>query len=165
MKHFLLSRLRCFLVADSDGSALVEMAVILPMMMLLITGTCSLGVVLNNYLVLTNATQNGAMQMAVSAGQTGLDPCQLAASNIAATSPALNAANITYTFYFSGAPSGQTQVGPFTGTTASTCTGDAQYMTADSTVSVTTNYPVQLMIFGWSPVNMTLQTTTAELAQ
>jgi hypothetical protein len=39
MKNSLVARVRGLLVSDSEGSALVEMALLLPMMMLLITGT------------------------------------------------------------------------------------------------------------------------------
>lgn len=143
-----------------EGSALVEMAVVLPVMMLLITGTCSLGIILNNYLVLTNAVQTGAMQVAVDAGQSPLDPCSVAANAIVAAAPTLKAANITYKFNFNG-----TSAGPFTGTSASTCSSDNQYLTQGTMVTVTASYPTQLIIFGWTPSTLNLTTTTAELAQ
>ncbi len=144
----------------NEGSALVEMAVILPVMMLLITGVCSLGIVLNNYLVLTSAVQSGAMQVALSAGQSNIDPCNIAATQVVAAAPTLNPSNITYTFNFNG-----TAAGPFKGTAASTCSADNQYLTQGSAVSVNATYPTQMIIFGWRPSTLNLTTTTSELAQ
>jgi len=43
-----------------EGSALVEFALILPMLMLLTTGMLIFGVAMNNYLQLTNAVSVGA---------------------------------------------------------------------------------------------------------
>ncbi|MGA7107635.1 MAG: TadE/TadG family type IV pilus assembly protein [Terracidiphilus sp.] len=161
----LLARLRSALCARNEGSALVEMAVVLPVMMVLITGTCSLGLVLNDYLVLTNAVQSGAMQVAVSAGQSGLDPCNVAATAISGAAPTLGATNITYSFNFSGAPSGQTGQGPFKGTTASTCTTYNAYLSANSSFTVTAKYPIQMFIFGWSPQSFSLQTQSVQMVQ
>lgn len=146
--------------ASEEGSALVEMAVVLPVMMLMITGVCSMGVILNNYLVLTNAVQTGAMQLAISAGESGIDPCNLAATSIVAAAPTLKAANITYTFSLNGTPAG-----PFTGTAASTCSSDSSDLVAGTTVTVTAQYPQQMLIFGWKPTTLNLTATTAELAQ
>jgi Flp pilus assembly protein TadG len=160
-----VARLRKLMSGRNEGSALVEMAVVLPVMMLLITGTCSLGVVLNDYLVLTNAVQSGAMQVAVSAGESGLDPCNLAATTVAGAAPTLSASNITYNFYFSAAPAGQTTQGPFKGTSASTCTSENANLSANSTITVTVNYPVQLFIFGWRPSSMSLQAQSAQMVQ
>lgn len=162
---FLLTRLRAALGARNEGSALVEMAVVLPVMMVLITGTCSLGLVLNDYLVLTNSVQSGAMQVAVSAGQSGLDPCNLAATTISGGAPTLAAANITYSFVFSGAPTGQTGQGPFKGTSASTCSSYNAYLNANTSFTVTAKYPIQLFIFGWSPQSFSLQTQSAQMVQ
>lgn len=151
---------RLVLKRDSEGSALVEMAVVLPVMMLLITGTLSLGVILNNYLILTNAVQTGAMQLAVDAGQSGLDPCNVGATAISGAAPTLTASKIAYTFNFNG-----TSAGPFTGTTASTCSSDNSDLAAGTTVTVTATYPVALFVWGWTPMTLNLKATTAELAQ
>ena|SRR5579863_6809917 len=166
MMKSVISRVRRFLHSDSEGSALVEMALVLPVMMLLITGTCSLGLVLNNFLVLTNAVQNGAMQAATGAGQTtSFDPCQTAATAIAAAAPTLAPANITLTFNFSGVPSGTAQPASFVGLSSATCAGLSSYMTANTTVTVTATYPTQFIIYGWAPGSINLKTTTAEMAQ
>jgi Flp pilus assembly protein TadG len=157
--------LRALAQGRDEASALVEMAVVLPVMMTLITGTCFMGLVLNNYLMLTSAVQSGAMTVAVSAGQSGVDPCNLAATTIAAAAPTLVASKITYNFTFSGAPAGQTTQGPFTGTSASTCSSYNAYLSAGSTLTVRASYPVQLFIYGMTSSTFSLQTTNAEMVQ
>lgn len=161
-RTFSLSRAFRALIVQEDGGPLVEMAVVLPLMMLIITGMTGLGIVLNQYLVLTNATQVGAMQVAISAGESGFDPCNVAATAVAAASPTLVASNITYTFQFSGVTG---SVGPFKGTSASTCTTDAASVTAQTTVTVETQYPASLLIFGFKPSTINMQSWTAELVQ
>jgi Flp pilus assembly protein TadG len=156
---------RALVRARDEGSTLIEMALVLPVMMLLITGTCSLGLVLNSYLVLTNAVQSGAMQVAVSAGESGIDPCNLAATTVSGAAPTLKASKITYNFTFSGAPSGEQTQGPFTGTSASTCSSYNAYLSAGSTLTVSVSYPVQLLIYGWSPKSFSLQSTSVQLVQ
>lgn len=59
-----------------DGSSLVEFALTLPMFMLVVTGVLYLGIVLFNFITLTEATQFSARQMMISRGQT-TDPCAL----------------------------------------------------------------------------------------
>jgi Flp pilus assembly protein TadG len=159
------ARFRALVRGGSEGSALIEMALVLPVMTLLITGTCSLGLVLNNYLVLTSAVQSGAMQVAVSAGESGLDPCNLAATTVSAAAPTLKASQIQYNFTFSGAPSGEQTQGPFTGTSASTCSSYNQYLSANSTLTVTVSYPIQLLIYGWSPRSISLRAQSVQLVQ
>ena len=58
------------LCAAEQGSALVEFALILPMMLLLTTGILVFGVAMNNYLQLTNAVSIGARTLAVNGSLT-----------------------------------------------------------------------------------------------
>jgi Flp pilus assembly protein TadG len=151
------------LARDSEGGSLVETAVTVPIMIFLVTGMMAMGIALNAYLSLTNAVQAAAMQVAISAGQSGIDPCNLGATTAAAAAPVLNASSIKYTFYFGGTSG--TKAGPFTGTTASTCTSDLSLLTAGSNVTVEASYPVSLAIMGWKPTTINLQSWSAELAQ
>jgi Flp pilus assembly protein TadG len=156
-------RLKTALRSHDRGSALVETALILPVMMLLITGICSMGLALNSYLCLTHAVQAGAMQLAVSAGETGIDPCNMAATTVAAAAPTLNANNIQYTFTLNGTsvPSS----GTFTGTANSTCSADTADLAPGTTVTVTASYPGNLLFFGWAPKSVSMTTSASEIAQ
>jgi Flp pilus assembly protein TadG len=147
------------LLSEEEGGPLVEMAVVLPLMMLLITGMCSFGLTLNSYLVLTNAVQTGAMDLALNAGST-TDPCNTAAAAVAAAAPTLTASKIIYTFNFNG-----TSAGPFTGTTASSCTSDAADLKVNTMFTVTAQYQASLFVYGLAPRSLYLTASTAELAQ
>ena len=52
------------------GTALVEFALVAPMLLLIVFGTAQFGVTLGQYVTLTNAVGVGAMQFAISRGDT-----------------------------------------------------------------------------------------------
>ena len=52
------------------GAALVEFALVAPMLLLIVFGTAQFGVTLGQYVMLTNAVGVGAMQFAISRGDT-----------------------------------------------------------------------------------------------
>ena len=62
------------------GQALVEFAIVLPVLMLLILGIVKGGLLYNNYLQLTDAVRSGARQLAIERGQTS--PCGDAANEV-----------------------------------------------------------------------------------
>jgi hypothetical protein len=72
-------RLRVLPRPGEQGGALVEFALLLPILLLLTTGIMVFGVAMNNYLQLTNAVSIGARNLAISAGIT-LDPCATASA-------------------------------------------------------------------------------------
>ncbi|HEX4285006.1 MAG TPA: TadE family protein [Terracidiphilus sp.] len=73
MKKSILSRIRRFLRSDSEGGALVEMAVTLPLIMLIMTGIFSFSMALYQKLQLAEAVAAAGRQLAVSRGSH--DPC------------------------------------------------------------------------------------------
>jgi len=156
-----LERLRALLHAGEGGSALVEFAMILPMMLILTTGILMFGIAMNNYLALTNAVSIGARTVAVNAGIT-LDPCSVASQAIIAASPGLAAGNLKFSYVFNGVgASGTSCASP------SVSSGAAGNLTSGSTVSVTATYPLNLSVFGtkYSASNATLSATSTELVQ
>ena len=94
--------------SDNNGSALVEMAVVLPLMLVLITGMMSMGIVLNNYLVLSHASDIGARYLALNQGSfantAAGNPCIMAAQQIQAASTAIPAGSISYEIGLTTAP-------------------------------------------------------------
>jgi len=54
----------------NGGAALVEFALVAPMLLLIVFGTAQFGVTLGQYVMLTNAVGVGAMQFAISRGDT-----------------------------------------------------------------------------------------------
>jgi Flp pilus assembly protein TadG len=158
---WLSRKLRAIRQSDDRGSALVEFALILPMMLLLTTGIMVFGVAMNNYLQLTNAVSIGARTLAVSAQMT-LDPCQVGSSAIAAAAPNLNSSNLKYSFVLSG-----TTYNGSSCASADVSSGAAGLLTSGSTATVVATYPLNLSVFGtrYSQSNAVLRATTTELVQ
>jgi len=149
-----LARLRALLHAGEGGNALIEFAMVLPMMLILTTGILMFGIAMNNYLALTNA-------VSMNAGLT-LDPCSVAAQSIIAASPGLNPSSLKFTYTFNGV-----------GASGSSCpsqsvsSGAAGNLSSGSTVTVTATYPLNLSIYGtnYSASNAVLTATSTELVQ
>ena len=83
----LKARISFFLCAADRGSALVEFALILPMMLLLTTGILIFGVAMNNYLQLTHAVNVAARTVSLYGHDTGTtstlaDPCATASAAV-----------------------------------------------------------------------------------
>jgi Flp pilus assembly protein TadG len=74
------------------GSALVEFALVAPMLLLIVLGTAQFGVTLGQYVMLTNAVGVGAMQFAISRGDT--TPSRDAWNAITTAASTLTPANI-----------------------------------------------------------------------
>ncbi len=118
------------------GSALVEMALALPILLVLITGICAFGVAFNNELTLTSAVGSGAQYLQLIRTST-TDPCADTLSAIESAAPGLDGSKISLSFNLNG-------------TTASgnTCAGDQSDLVQGSPVTVTATYPCSLPIYG-----------------
>jgi hypothetical protein len=75
-------------VPSERGSALVETAVTLPLLLMVMLGLARMGIAFHQYLVLTDAVRVGARQLAVSRGQS-TDPCASAVSRLVTAAPTL----------------------------------------------------------------------------
>lgn len=139
---------------------MVEMALILPVLLLVVTGILVFGLAFNNYLLLTEATSVGARTLAISRGET-TDPCATAASAVYAAAPLLVAANLSFTFVLNGT----TYTGPSCNSGSST-TGAAGNLKQGAYAVVTVTYPCSLAVYGanYAP-NCSLQSQIAELVQ
>lgn len=161
--------LRKALAEHESGQALVEMALALPLLLLVLTGIMSFGIILEQYQVLTISASDGARAFALSRNQTSpalaaSDPCAYAAyiTNQAATS--LNSADITYTMYYTP-PGGSTST--YTGVTATSGCAGKTLGTSDinGTIQVVAHYPVAPLVFGWASKNLSLQVSASEQIQ
>ncbi|MDP4088804.1 MAG: pilus assembly protein [Bacillota bacterium] len=77
------------LVRRKKGQALVEFAIILPVIMLLLMGILQFGMMLNSYLEVQNAAREGARTGIVGSTDTGIR------NQITAISPGLDSRNMT----------------------------------------------------------------------
>ena len=139
-----------------EGGALVELALVLPILLLIVTAIYSFGIALNNYLQLTDGVAIGARLLAVSAGQT-TDPCAITVAAIERAAPSLKTANLTFSFVLNGTT--------YPGTSCSSAninTGAAGNMVAGQPAQVTVTYPCNLAVYGknYAPTcNLVAQTT------
>lgn len=154
-----------------EGSTIAEMALVLPVMLAVLTGIFSFGVGLNQYLVLTNAVNNGARAFAMSAPSTdgghsimdSGDPCRYAAQTVQASAGTLNSTNLTYTIIYTvNSTSAQTT---YTGTGSSlpTCTNLAMHQL--DMVQVKAVYPITPALYGWANRTLNLTAISVEMVQ
>ncbi len=154
-------RILALLRIGERGSALVEMALIMPMLLVLTTGIFVFGIAMNNYVQLTNAVSVGARTLAINA-QLTTDPCAVASSAIEAAAPGLSSSKLVFSYTMNGTA--------YSGTSCSSSsvdTGAAGNLASGTTVTVTATYPLNLSVFGtqMSPSNAVLQATSTELVQ
>jgi Flp pilus assembly protein TadG len=145
---------------NEDGQAMVEMALVLPILLLVVTGILTFGLAFNNYVLLTEATSVGARALAISRGAT-TDPCATASSAVIAAAPLLTPANLSFTFVLNGAT--------YTGTSCSSgssTTGAAANLVQGANAIVTVTYPCSLAVYGanYAP-HCSLQAQMTELIQ
>jgi Flp pilus assembly protein TadG len=147
--------------AGEQGSALVEMALILPMLLLLTTGMLVFGVAMNNYLQLTHAVNVAARTVSLHGHDAGAssdipDPCATASAAVMSAAPGLTPANMTFSFSFNGIPASSTS-----------CTSAAANLVSHTNVTVTATYPLNLSVYGkvFNQSNAVLQASATELVQ
>ena len=156
------ARMRALLRNGDEGNALIEFALILPVLLLLTTGIMIFGVAMNNYLQLTNAVSMGARTAAINAQQTK-DPCLVASNAIIAAAPGLNSSLITFNFTFNGIP----YPNQSSCSSSSVNTGAAGNLASGTNVTVNATYPLNLSGFGkvFNQNNAVLSASSTELVQ
>ncbi len=140
LKTSLISRMRRWASHDGGQSAL-EFALTAPVLLLIVTGITTFGIAMNNYLSLTEATNVGARQLAITRGQ-GSDPCSLAAATVAAAAPMLkNTGSSATGFGFTFVVGGTTY-------TSNPPTCSSATLTQGAPVVMTVTYPCSLKVYG-----------------
>jgi Flp pilus assembly protein TadG len=149
-----------------EGGSLVEFALIAPMMMLLITGVFSIGMMLSNYLMLINGVSAGARAFALSRGveigsgssATAItDPCAYAITTAKQAAPNLNSSAATFSFTYT--PAGSSSGTSYT----TTCSGIT--LNSGDTVQMQAWNPVVMILYGWRPGNINISAQTTQLVQ
>ena len=143
------------------GQAAVELALTLPMLLVMVTGIFSFGTFLQQDMELTDAVNVGAMYLSVNRNKT-LDPCNLAYTAVVNAAPNLSLTSTNFSFSFNGhAESGSSC------SSGSSDTGAPSYMVQGTPVTVTVSgYPCQLFIYSTSLVpGCTISTSLTEIMQ
>lgn len=138
---------------EQQGQSLIEFTLVMPILLLIMTGMLSFGFALHNYMVLTNGVNAGAQLLAISRGQTS-DPCATASAAVQSTVLGLTTANLSYTFVING-----------TTYTTTSCTAGAANMVQGAPAEVAATYPCTLAIFGMHIPSCNLQAQFVELIQ
>jgi Flp pilus assembly protein TadG len=137
------------------GQALLEFALVLPLLLALVLGIIFFGIALNNYITLTNATNIGAQLLSFSRNQT-TDPCQTTSQAVYAAAPNLTQANLKFTIALNGTNVVTNAASPSCSTAA---------LVAGQSAAVTVTYPCNLTFFTFNPGSCTLTAQTAEVIQ
>ena len=135
------------------GQSLIEFTLVMPALLLIVTGMVSFGFALHNDLVLTNAVSTGAQLLAFSRGQT-TDPCATAYSAISTAAPSLTT-GLSLTFVINGTT--------YSATTS--CTAGAANMVQGASAQVTGTYPCTLAVVGMSFSPCSLKSQITEFIQ
>ncbi|MGO8750652.1 MAG: TadE/TadG family type IV pilus assembly protein [Thermoguttaceae bacterium] len=118
-----------------QGNVLVEVALSLPLLLLVFTGIFYFGIAYSNQLTLTQAVGAGAQYLQQIRTSTS-DPCADTLTAIENAAPTLTTSKISLTLNLNGTPE----------TNKTTCSGAQQYLAEQEPVTVTATYPCSLPI-------------------
>jgi hypothetical protein len=150
------SRMRAWSRSGSEGNALVEMALALPVMLVLMTSIFAFALVTNQKLILTEAVSTGGRVLAVDRGD--IDPCKTTANAIYAAAPGLTPGSFTLSFSLNGGtPTGATCPGMGNTPNPNLISGD--------NAEITAQYPCSLIVYGKNWGTCTLQSQITEVVQ
>jgi Flp pilus assembly protein TadG len=156
--------IRRLVLARSDGQAMVEFALLSPLVLLLVFGMCIFGLMLNQYLMLSNAVSVGAQQLATYRnGLSSTDACAVVYNAVTNAAPNLTAANLKFTITVNGT----NFVSGASGASSVTCSSEASTYNADENdpVSVTVTYPFTASFVGFSSHSYTMSATVEEVLE
>ena len=141
------ARVRNWSGSDDEGQALVETALVMPVILIAVTGILVFGIFLNQILSLTEGVGNAGRVLADSGGLI-LDPCATAATAFQNSAPSLNPKNLSYSLTLNptpGSSAGQQSASSTTGAnftcaSTSTTTGDAGALVSGGSVTLQVTY-------------------------
>jgi Flp pilus assembly protein TadG len=136
---------RKLLFRGEEGAALIEMAITLPLLMTVLTGTASFSLALYYLQQLGNATSTATQLLGAEQGLI-TDPCATVVTSITGSLPNWTASKLTYTVTITNSSGTATTFGPTAGSTFS-CTAGAADMAPNEPVTVTVTYT-----YSWLPV-------------
>jgi Flp pilus assembly protein TadG len=140
-------------VANEQGQAVIEFTLVVPILLIVMTGLLSFGLALHNFLVLTYGVNAGAQLLSFSRGQT-TDPCATAATAIQSAVPGLTN-GLSLTFVIDGS----------TYSSTTSCPAGAANMVQGTSAQVTATYPCSLGVFNMNVHTCNLQTQVTEVIQ
>ena len=161
-------RLRARLRTSKEGcQAAVEFALVLPILLLIVTGIFTFGIAFHDYLELTDAVSIGARQLAIGRSAcmgtgcpTTTDPCAATVAIIENAAPFLVWQSMKFTITLNGNAYGASC------SSSSVTTGAAGNMAQGTAATVTVSYPCNLLVFGANLApNCQMYAQTTEIIQ
>jgi len=154
--------------SGEQGSALVEMALALPIMLMVLTGVFSFSVVLYQKLQLSSAVDRGGSVLSLERGDS--DPCLTAANAIYAAAPGLTKSNLKISFTLGGTNTGGTvSGGTSVGNNVTTCTAfgssGATPLQSGWPAQIYATYPCSFGIYGVHLGTCSLKASITEVIQ
>jgi Flp pilus assembly protein TadG len=150
------------------GGAIIELALTMPMLLVLVTAIYSFGVYFNTLMQLTDGVNIAGQQLAVERSNT-LDPCNLAYTTLRNAAPYLNANNLSMFFILDGTrypTSGTFTSGTVSCSSTSTSTGAPANLVQGQPITIFAFYPCSLALAGISLVpNCTMNAEITEIEQ
>jgi Flp pilus assembly protein TadG len=142
-----------------DGQALVEFAVVLPLLLLLVTGIIQFGLLFNKYITLTDAVHSGAQALALGRGLS--DPCDRAVLQTlqSASSIGLTSGQVT-----PGFPSSSDDCGSGTYTYNTSGNANGNEVEGDQ-ATMTGTQPFTLSVFGVGLFQLNLSASASDAIQ
>jgi Flp pilus assembly protein TadG len=146
-------RLYCSLCSRAQGQSLVEFALVLPILMMILTGIFSIGMFVQSYQQLTYVENQGLVTLQqLPDTSSAADPCSAVAAAVIGGAANLrttgtNGIQVTITFNTEGVSY------PASGTaspTGFTCAAGAAYVYDGQSVTLTVTYPCTLSVYGFN---------------
>lgn len=130
---------RCGAEKGDEGSAIVEMAIVLPLMLLIMTGIATFSMALYQKLLLTDAVASAGRVFAAEKGQT--DPCADTWTALTKSAPGLTSSSITLSIVYTPAGGTATPYGK-------TCTalGGTTGMSSGDNGLISATYPCVMQV-------------------
>jgi Flp pilus assembly protein TadG len=136
--------------SGSEGNAIVEFALVLPILLMVVTGIWQFGVAYNHFIVLTQAATAGAQTLQSDRLSPADDPCADTYNAIVNAAPTLNPAKVSLTISMNGGAA----------ITKNTCSGQQTQLAMGGPVTVQATYPYTLTVAGLSLVSGNMSSGT-----
>jgi Flp pilus assembly protein TadG len=143
------------LAYPDQGNAILEFALVMPLMVLIITIICQLGIVFNQQISLTHAATIGAQMLMQDRLSTSEDPCADTFRSVTAAAPTLKASNIVMTLTMNNnAPISLTS-----------CPGKQTQLVQGGPVTVQVTYPYSITLIGYQVSSLSGTMTSGAITE
>jgi Flp pilus assembly protein TadG len=155
-----------------DGQALVELALAMPLLLILLTAIFQFGMVFNDYEALTDAARTGARSLALQYNST--DPCDAAVAQTITSASGVVALLGTQVIPTFASSTGGTTTGSYCGSVSSVACTNYQYKTScnsagqenpgdEATITVKDSVPIS--VFGFKITTIALSTQSSDAVE